>query len=103
MYIPGSGVQDSGYGQSSYVLRLIIPTKICRLELSGKFPMGLGIPPLKFKIPVESNPPKFRILVRRLAVLVPGQQAATGFSHVLAHLFALGKRQGERALDALGL
>ena len=30
--------------------------------------MGLGIPPLKIKILLESNPLKSRILVRRLAV-----------------------------------
>ena len=37
-------------------------------KLSGKFPMGLGIPPLKFKIMLESNPLTSRIVVRRLAV-----------------------------------
>ena len=30
--------------------------------------MGLGIPPLTFKILLESNPLKARVLVRRLAV-----------------------------------
>ena len=34
--------------------------------------MGLGIPPIKLKILIESNPLKSRIVVRRLAVgLVP--------------------------------
>ena len=33
----------------------IIPTKIARLQSSGKFPMGLGIPPLELKIMLESN------------------------------------------------
>ena len=47
----------------------IIP-KIPWLELSGRFPMGLGIPPLKFQILLESKPLKSRILVRRLAVHV---------------------------------
>ena len=28
----------------------IIPAKIAWLELSGRFPMGLGTPPLKIKI-----------------------------------------------------
>ena len=28
----------------------ITPASIARLKLSGKFPAGLGIPPLKFKI-----------------------------------------------------
>ena len=46
----------------------IIPTKIAWLKLSGNFPMGLGVPPLKLKILLESNPLKSRILVRRLAV-----------------------------------
>ena len=36
--------------------------------LSGKCPMGPGIPPLDTKILLESNPMKSRILVRRLAV-----------------------------------
>ena len=51
----------SGYAQ-------ILPAKICCLKFSGKLPMGLGIPPLKFKILPESSPLKSRILVRRLAV-----------------------------------
>ena len=34
----------------------IIPTKIAGLKLSRKFPMALGIPPLKLKILLESNP-----------------------------------------------
>ena len=34
--------------------------------------MGLGIPPLKIKLLLESNPPKSRILVRRLAVRYRG-------------------------------
>ena len=46
----------------------IIPTKRARLELSGKSPLGLGIPSLNIKILLESNPLKSRILVRRLAV-----------------------------------
>ena len=50
------------------LLILIIPTKIARLELSGKFPVGLGIQPLNIKIMFESDPLKSRILVRRLAV-----------------------------------
>ena len=35
--------------------------------MSGKFPLGLGIAPLKLKIMLESNPMKSRISVRRLA------------------------------------
>ena len=45
----------------------IIPAKIRWLKLYGTFPMGLGVPPLEFKILLVSNPPKSRILVRRLA------------------------------------
>ena len=36
----------------------IVPTNIAWLALSGKSPMGLGIPPLKIKIVLDSNPPK---------------------------------------------
>ena len=39
-----------------------------RLETSGKFPLGLRIPPLEIKILLESNPLKSRILVRGLAI-----------------------------------
>ena len=46
----------------------IIPAKIASLKLSRKLPMCLGIPPLNIKILLESNPPKSRILVQRLAV-----------------------------------
>ena len=46
----------------------IIPTKICGLKMSGKFPLDMRIPALKLKILLESNPLKSRILVRRLAI-----------------------------------
>ena len=47
----------------------ILPTgtKIRLLEIPGKFPVGLRVPPLKIKILLGSNPPKSGILVRRLA------------------------------------
>ena len=45
----------------------IIPTKIAWLRLSGRLPMGLGIPSLKIRIMLESNPLKSRVLVWRLA------------------------------------
>ena len=45
-----------------------LPTMIAWLKLARKFPMDLGIPPLKIKILPESSPLKSRILVRRLAV-----------------------------------
>ena len=44
----------------------IILTKICRLNIFGEFPMGLGIPPLTHNIMLQSNPLKSMILVRRL-------------------------------------
>ena len=50
----------------------IMPTKIAWLKLSGKFSMGLGIPPLKIKILLGSNPPKSRILAWRSAVSTGG-------------------------------
>ena len=46
----------------------IIPTNICRLEISGTFHMDMRIPPLTIKILLESGPPKSRILGRRLGV-----------------------------------
>ena len=46
----------------------IFPSKISWLELSGKSPLDMRIPPLIIKIMLESNPLKSIILVRRLAV-----------------------------------
>ena len=46
----------------------ITPTNIAGLKRSGKFPMGLGIPPLKFEIMLELNPVKCTMLVGGLAV-----------------------------------
>ena len=71
---PGAGWQTVRKGEPTVPLATpnlpanIIPTEICWLKLSGTFPMGLGIPPLKLKIMLESNPLRSRILVRRLAV-----------------------------------
>ena len=48
------------------------PTNIARLKLSGKHPMGLGIPSLKIKIMLESNPLKPTMLVGRLGVMILG-------------------------------
>ena len=52
-----------------------LPAKIAWLKLSGKSPMGLGIPPRRIKILLESNPVKSRILVlvRILAVWTLGR------------------------------
>ena len=47
----------------------IIPTQIARLELSGKSPMDMGIPPLNIKIMLESNPLQSTML-GRLGVIV---------------------------------
>ena len=46
----------------------IIPTGIAWVKLSGKSPLGLGTPPLKIKIMLESNPLKSKMLVGRLGV-----------------------------------
>ena len=50
------------YGYCYY----ITPAKIARLKLPGDFPMGLGIPPLRIKTTLESNPLKSIMLARRL-------------------------------------
>ena len=50
----------------------IVPTNIARLKLSRKSPMGLGIPPLKSNIILESNPLKSTMLVGRLGVVRGG-------------------------------
>ena len=34
----------------------IIPAKICRLKISGRFPMDMRIQPLNIKTMLESNP-----------------------------------------------
>ena len=49
------------------LLTKVIPAKIAWFKLSGKFPMVMGIPPLKMKITLESNPLISGVLVRRLA------------------------------------
>ena len=46
------------------------PTNIARLKLSGKSPMGLGIPSLQNNIMLESNPLKPTMLVGGLAVVI---------------------------------
>ena len=45
----------------------IIPAKIRRLRISGEICIDMRIPPLHINIMLESNPPRSRILVRRLA------------------------------------
>ena len=40
-----------------------VPTNIAWLKLSGRSPMGLGIPPLQIKITLESNPQRSTMLV----------------------------------------
>ena len=57
----------------------ITPTNIARLKVSGKFPMGLGIPPVIIKIMLESNPPKCTMLGGGLAAL-PSTLASWDFS-----------------------
>ena len=52
----------------------IIPAKIAWLKLSRKFPMDLGIPLLKIKITLQSNPLKSTMLVGGLGVLHSGNK-----------------------------
>ena len=67
------GLHASGASATRNLPTEIIPTKICWLKSSRKFPMDMIIPPLKLNIMLESNHLKSRILVWRLA----GRQAAT--------------------------
>ena len=46
----------------------IIPTKIRWVNIYGKFPMDMRIPPLEIQVMLEPNPLRSRVLVRRLAV-----------------------------------
>ena len=46
-----------------------IPTKMCWLKMSGRFPMDMRMPPRKSKSMLASDPPKSAILVQRLAIL----------------------------------
>ena len=61
---PISGPPDSGPGFHTAGLPTpnlptnITPTNIAWIIFSGKFPTGLGIPPLNVKIMIESNPLK---------------------------------------------
>ena len=57
----------------------ISPTKLAWLKLSGKFPMGLEIPPLNVKIVLESNPLKSIMLVGRLGVHLGGARTTSCF------------------------
>ena len=45
----------------------IVPAKITRLGPSRELPADVGIPPLNFKTPLESNPLKSGVSVWRLA------------------------------------
>ena len=65
------GSQTMAGEQGSQTLRPISLRRLSKipwLKLSGTFPMGLGIPPLRIKSMLESKPLKSRILARRLAV-----------------------------------
>ena len=70
-----------------------IPTKIAWLKVSGRFALGLEIPPLRIKISPESNPLKSKILpasgektfllkaihIGRLAFRAPNQGLKSSF------------------------
>ena len=60
-------------------LLTFIPTKIAWLKSSRRFPTDMRIPPLWIKITLESNPPKSRILARRLGISVYFDVAASSF------------------------
>ena len=65
----------------------IVPTNIAWLKLSGASPMGLGISPLKFKIVLESNPLKSKLLIGGLGV---AQSSCTtcaiiSITHLIVH------------------
>ena len=64
------------------LLRFVDPT------FPGNSPMDMRLPPLKIKIPLESNPPKSRILVRRLAHTHRGRRDESGPLRVLDRGFA---------------
>ena len=48
----------------------IVPTNIARLKLSGRSPMGLGIPPFKLNVMLESSPLKPTMLVGGLGIMI---------------------------------
>ena len=74
----------------------IIPTKIARLKISGKFPVDMIIPPLTIKILLESNPRQSTILVRRLAV---GRQGVGSFCKQVFRCHDEKHKSDEAALD----
>ena len=65
----------------------IVPTNISGLKLSGNFPMGLGIPTLKTKIMLESNPLKPTMLVGRQAVSL---MIRIGYNRIIIGLPIIG-------------
>ena len=56
-----------------------IPTKICWLRISRKFPVDLGIPPLSNKILLESNSTRFS----RFSEIQNSTRLATRFHQIL--------------------
>ena len=74
----GRGTDTSGQWPISLRPISLLSSSLLRLldsSFSRQFPMGLGIPPLKIKILLESNPLKSIILARRWAVLASEQKA----------------------------
>ena len=65
----------------------IIPTTIRRLKLSRKLPLDRRIPPLKIKIPIESNPLNSRILVRRLALCLQNYTFIYIYIYIYIHTY----------------
>ena len=59
---------DTGMNDMPDFPNNIVPTNIAWLKISGKFPMGLRIPPRNIKIVLESSPLKSTMSVGRLGV-----------------------------------
>ena len=78
-------------GSKSNLPTKIVPAKIAWLKLSGKFPLGLGIPPLQIQIMLESNPLRSRILVRRLAVTPRGENFQSSDDQIIRKIRISGK------------
>ena len=60
-----------GIGICPISLRILSLLRFVDSRKSLKFPMDMGIPPLRIISMLQSNPLKSRIVVRRLAVLTP--------------------------------
>ena len=85
-------------------------TQIRRLHISGEFPTDMRTPPLEIKILPESNPPKSKILVRRLAVLSAGDPFTLYVMYIYIYVYIYiyththpESRRGDRPQQAMGV